>query len=64
MALEESLQDQDLLEENDGVSFVYEKDIAPYISDKVIDFQAGPQGGFSIKGADGDLGCDGCSYCG
>lgn len=64
MALEESLGDQDLLEENDGVSFVYEKAIAHHVNDKIIDFQTGPQAGFTIKGLNGGSSCGSCESCG
>ena len=61
LALEESLKDQDLLEENNGVSFVYEKGIAHYVDDRIIDFQPGAQGGFSIRSASGMTDC--CGDC-
>jgi len=61
LALDESLQEErDLLEHNNGVAFVYEKAIAPFVEDKVIDFQTGPRGGFSITEEGRDADCGSC----
>jgi Fe-S cluster assembly iron-binding protein IscA len=61
LALDESLkEDRDLLEQNDGVSFIYEKTIAPFVDGKVIDYQGGPQGGFTIKSEGLDSNCGSC----
>lgn len=49
LALDESIEEnKDFLEEFEGISIIYDKEIAPHISDKIIDFQEGPQGGFAI----------------
>jgi len=61
LALEESVQDEDQLQEWDGVTFVYDSKVAPHLEDKTIDFQDGPQSGFMIK-REGHAGPD-CGSC-
>lgn len=62
LTLDESVQEeQDQREEIDGLSFVYEKRIAPHVNDKVIDFIMGPRSGFQIKNEGPDFCCGTCS---
>ena len=63
LALEESFEEQDQRREIDGVSFIYEEKIAPYVNDKIIDYITGPQSGFQIKRDGPDPGCGSCSSC-
>jgi Fe-S cluster assembly iron-binding protein IscA len=61
LALDESVQEgQDQLEETDGVTIIYDKNIAPHVNDRIIDYHTGPQGGFSIKKETPDLDCGSC----
>lgn len=62
LTLEESIQEKlDHQEEIEGISFVYEKKIAPYVNDKIIDYVTGPQSGFYIKKEGPDSCCGTCS---
>ena len=62
LTLEESFREgQDEQKEIDGVAFVYEERIAPFVNDKKIDFITGPQSGFQIKGMGPDSCCDSCT---
>ncbi|GEM_PF-1368676 len=61
LALDEAVNEgKDLLQEAEGVSIVYDREIAPNVDDKIIDFQGGPQGGFSIRSEGPDNSCDSC----
>lgn len=64
LALEESVQGQDHLEEKDGISFIYENQISSHLNDVIIDFHLAPQRGFSIRKQGQDSsGCGSCSSC-
>jgi len=55
-------EEQDLLEQFDGVSFVYEKKIAPFVENKTIDYiDDGVQVGFAIRGEGSGSDCGSCS---
>jgi len=62
LTLEESIdQEKDLAEEIDGLTFIYEKGLAPHVNGKVIDYHSGVRKGFSISAANPGSSCDGCS---
>ncbi len=61
LALDETVnEEQDLLKEAEGVSIIYDKEIAPNVDNKIIDFIDGPQGGFSISNEGPDNSCGSC----
>ena len=62
LTLDESVQEEkDIVEEKGTIKFVFDKEISAYLEGKVIDFHAGPRGGFSITDAAPGGPCDGCS---
>lgn len=62
MALEESVdENEDQVEETEGVSFVFEKKVLPHLNDKIIDYVTTPQEGFMISKENPDTQCGSCS---
>ena len=62
MALEGSVtEEEDQVEEMEGVPFVLEKKVLPHVSDKIIDYLTEPQEGFVIRKEGPDTGCGDCS---
>ena len=62
LTLDESVQeDKDVVEEAEGIKFVYEKSIAYFLDGKSIDYQDGPRGGFSINSGEPGNSCGDCS---
>jgi Fe-S cluster assembly iron-binding protein IscA len=62
LALEESIQeDKDQLEQQGGVSIVFEKNILPYVSNKIIDYRISPSEGFVILNEGPNSSCGSCS---
>lgn len=62
LALEESVQeDKDQVEQQNGVSIVYEKNIIPHVNNKVIDYQVSPTEGFIIASEGPEPECGSCS---
>lgn len=62
LALEESVkEDEDQVEEAEGVPFVLEKKVVPHLDNKTIDYITSPQEGFIIRKEGKDPGCGDCS---
>jgi hypothetical protein len=49
------------VEEAAGLRFVYNKEIAPQLADRVIDYHTSPQEGFSVTAPGPGDACGGCS---
>jgi len=62
LALEESVQEEeDQVEQQNGISIVYDKNIKDHVSNKVIDYQLSPAEGFVIATDGQEPGCGSCS---
>ena len=60
MTLDESVQeDKDVIEDSGDIKLVYESSIANFLDGKVIDYQDGPRGGFSVNDANPNQQCEG-----
>ena len=62
LALEESVQEEnDQVEQQNGISIVFEKNIMPHIEKKIIDYQLSPAEGFVITSEGPNPACGDCS---
>ncbi len=62
LALEESVAEgEDQVEQHDGVSIVYDKNIIGHLDNKVIDYTVSPAEGFIITSEGPNPNCGSCS---
>ncbi len=64
MTLDESYDEiNDLIVIVNDLNFIYERKVSPYLEDKIVDYQTGPNEGFAIYGGNGAAGCGPESDC-